>query len=116
MNSKKPNEFLTFILQDVLEGIPGITSRMMFGGYGIYQDGLIFALIAYDQLYFKVGDSNRFEYEAMGSKPFTYQQKGHRKATMSYWLVPPEVMQDKDRMREWVDKSVKVSKAGKKNN
>jgi len=114
MNHGKQDEFLTYILEDVLGDISDITSRAMFGGYDIYKDGIIFALIAYDQLYFKVGESNRADYEAMDSEPFVYQQGKHKKTTMSYWYVPEEVMQDKDRIKEWVDKSVAVSRASKK--
>jgi len=47
------NEFVTYVIEDVLGDIPGITSRAMFGGYGIYRDGIIFSLIAFNQLYFK---------------------------------------------------------------
>jgi len=111
---RKQNEFLTFVLKDVLSEIQGITSRFMFGGYGIYKDGIIFALIAFDQLYFKVGESNRSDYVAMGSEPFVYEFKRHKKTTMPYWLVPDEIMHDKEKIREWVNKSVEVSRTDKK--
>lgn len=52
----------------------------------------------------------------MDSEPFVYQQGKHKKTTMSYWLVPKKVMQDKHRIKEWVDKSVAVSRASKKIN
>ena len=109
------NEFLTYILEDILDDIPDITSRAMFGGYGIYREGIIFAIIADNQLYFKVGESNRADYEVMDSEPFVYQYGNHKKTTMSYWLVPEEIMLNKDRIKEWINKSVTVSKASKKN-
>ena len=30
-----------------------MTSKSMFGGHGIYKNGIIVAFIAYDELYFK---------------------------------------------------------------
>ncbi|MFC1913339.1 TfoX/Sxy family protein [Chloroflexota bacterium] len=42
----------------------------MFGGYGIFHEGDIFALISGDTLYFKVDDFYRAAYENAGSKPF----------------------------------------------
>jgi len=39
-NQGKKNKFLIYILQDILGDIPGINYRVMFGGYGLYQDAL----------------------------------------------------------------------------
>lgn len=111
---KRKSEFLEYILNDVLGHVTELSSKSMFGGYGIYQKGIIFALIAYDQLYFKVGTSNQSDYVEMGSKPFTYQRKNHLKTTMSYWLVPEEIMDNKDEIVKWVDKSVQASKSSRK--
>lgn len=47
------SDYADHILQDILGHIPGITSKKMFGGYGFYLDGAIFAIIADDELYFK---------------------------------------------------------------
>ena len=108
------NEFLTYVLEDVLGHIQGITSRAMFGGYGIYREGIIFAIIAENQLFFKVGDSNISDYEEMKSHPFVYEHGKHRKTTMSYWLVPDEILNDKTKTLEWVEKAVVASKASKR--
>jgi len=110
----KKDEFLTYVLEDVLGHVPGITSRAMFGGYGIYKEGLIFSIIAYDQLYFKVGDKNIDDFKEVESHPFVYERDNHKKTTMSYWLVPEEVMNDKDKIKQWVEKAVEVSKESKK--
>jgi TfoX/Sxy family transcriptional regulator of competence genes len=41
-----------------------ITTRRLFSGAGLYCDGVIFALILRDTLYFKVDDGNRRAYQA----------------------------------------------------
>ena len=111
---KTQKEFLDFVLKDVLNHIEGITSRAMFGGYGIYKDGFIFAIIADSNLYFKVGESNLQDYKSIGSEPFVYEQGNHKKTTMSYWLIPDELLYDKEEIQERVEKSVAVSKAKRK--
>ena len=68
-------DFLAF-LTDQLRGLGHITTRRMFSGAGLYCDGLIFALILRDTLYFKVDDGNRQAYEAEGLEPFTYEARG----------------------------------------
>ena len=101
-------------MQDVLGHIPDISSRAMFGGYGIYKEGIIFAIIAYDELYFKVGDSNIKDYQDLDSHPFVYEGKNNKKTAMSYWLLPDEIMSEREEIIKWVDKAVKVSKQKKK--
>ena len=102
-----------YVVNDLLAGIAGITSRAMFGGYGIYKNGKIFALIADGELYFKVGDSNRADYEKHGSKPFVYDAHG-KAMEMSYWQLPQEIMDNKDKVATWVEKSLAVAREGKK--
>ncbi|MDA1316638.1 MAG: TfoX/Sxy family protein [bacterium] len=101
-------------MQDLLHHIPGISSRAMFGGYGIYKDGLIFGLIADDELYFKVDELNKSGYEKAGSTPFIYQRGSHPKTAMPYWKVPADVMEDRELIVVWVDKSVAASRRAKK--
>lgn len=102
------SSFHEFVFDEVLREIPGITSRAMFGGWGIYKDGIFFSLIADGALYFKVDESNKKDYEELGSEPFVYQSK-HGTMKMSYWLLPEEIMNDQQLLREWVDKSVAVA-------
>jgi len=47
---------------DQLVELGYVTVKKMFGGAGIYYDGLIFGLLADDVLYFKVDNSNKFDY------------------------------------------------------
>ena len=70
-------DFVEF-LKDQLRGLGHVTSRRMFSGAGIYCDGVIFALLLGDTLYFKVDDGNRAAYEAEGLEPFTYQARANR--------------------------------------
>jgi TfoX/Sxy family transcriptional regulator of competence genes len=42
----------------------------MFGGVGLYLDGLFFALIDDDTLFFKTDEATRKRYESAGSKAF----------------------------------------------
>ena len=61
---------------DLMAALGPVTARRMFGGFGIYLDGVMFALIADDILYLKVDDRTRPDYEAAGSAPFRPRQKG----------------------------------------
>ena len=106
--------FVTYMLEEVLGEIPGITSRAMFGGYGVYKDGVITGLIADDRFYLKVGERNKTDYEEKGSTPFTYSGKNGKVYAMSYWEVPYDIIEDKRELKEWVEKAYRVSIDSKK--
>ena len=76
----------------------------MFGGYGLYYDGLMFGLIADDVLYFKVDDENRQDYIEAGSGPFTYEGKS-RPVEMSYYRVPDAWMDDPGSIAGWAERA-----------
>ncbi len=85
-----------------------VTARAMFGGYGIYTEGLIFGLVADDVFYLKVDDGNRAVYEAAGLGPFTYEAKGKAKMSMSYYQVPD--VQDAGELKPWIDDALAASR------
>jgi len=95
---KKDNSFHDYVVYDLLADIPGVSSCAMFGGWGIYKYGIIFAIIIDGQLYFKVGDSNRSDYEKYESVPFVYAKENNKKITMPYMLLPEEIMEEKENL------------------
>ncbi len=85
-----------------------VTARAMFGGAGLYLEGTIFGLIAGNGLYFKVGDDNRSDYEALGCEPFVpFPDKPY---PMSYRRVPDRVIDAPEELRRWAEKSVAESR------
>ena len=106
------NGFVEYIL-DLLSPYGNIRSRRMFGGYGIYLDKLIFALIIDNELYFKVNDSLFDEYKQAGSYPFTYQRNG-KTITFSYWYIPVQIIENQESLKEWFNKSIIIVKEAKR--
>ncbi len=93
---------------DLMNDWAPVTSKRMFGGFALYKQGQVFALILHDTLYFKVDDSNRADYEAAGSAPFVYTAKG-KSITVSYWQVPAELFDDADALARWAEKAYQVA-------
>ncbi len=106
------NEFLEYIL-DLMEPFGEISSCRMFGGYAIRKSGLPIALIFKDEIYFKVDDSNRADFEALDSAPFTYE-KGGKTIVVSNWKLPAEILEDTDELLEWTEKSYQVALRARK--
>jgi len=101
------NEYRTFI-QDQLENFGPVTVRSMFGGAGVFHDGIMFGLIADETLYFKIDDTTKGDFEAEGSEPFVYT-KGGKSTAMSYWRVPERLYEDADSMTDWARNSFAVA-------
>lgn len=106
----KKSEFLAYILEDAFRDVQGITAKSMFGGYGLYKNGIVFGIIADDELYFKVDDKNRGTYEKKKSSPFTYETKKGKRVAMSYWRLPADILDERSQLGLWVEASVRASK------
>jgi DNA transformation protein len=111
MSSK---QFLEYIL-DLLTTLGEFKSRAMFGGYGIYNHGLIIAIIIDDELYFKGDKETQNYYTSFGSEQFTYDGKNAQKICMPYWKAPPDVLEQPEFLAKWVDVAYQVSFKSKKN-
>jgi len=105
------DEFRDYVLEQ-LASAGKVSPRQMFGGVGLYLDGLFFALIDDDTLYFKTDDANRPRFEQAGSRPFCpYPDRpGH---VMAYWAVPAEVLEDTEQLREWTRASLAAALAAR---
>ena len=79
-----------------------ISSKKMFGGYGIFESGKMFALVnSNGQVFLKVDDTNRGRFEEAGSG-------SHGK--MPYFQIPNFVMLDEKSLFEWTREAIKLSK------
>ncbi len=99
-------------LHDQLGPFGMVTIRSMFGGGGLFRDGVMFGLIASETLYLKTGDANRADFEAAGMGPFTYTGKS-KPVSMSYHEVPADVLEDPDLLSDWAGTAFAVAHAAK---
>jgi len=104
-------EYREFVLEQLGRVAP-VTSRSMFGGVGIYSDGLFFALLDNDTTYLKVDDSNRADFTAAGMGPFS--PFGDPSMVMQYYELPADLLEDADALRPWVFKALDVARAARK--
>ena len=93
------NEFVDYIVE-LMGGWATVSARKMFGGFGLYRDGLMFALIAEDELFFKTDTDNVAQFERAGCHPFVYTSAA-RTVQMSYWSAPAASLDSSSEMREW---------------
>ena len=98
--------FRSFVL-DQLEELGNVTPKSMFGGVGLYRDGLFFGIIAGDVLYLKADDRTRVTFERAGSTPF--KPYPDRAGTMQYYSVPIGVVESPPELARWARDAVAVA-------
>lgn len=96
-----------------------ISAKRMFGGWGIYRGALMFALVAEDLLYMKSGATLRaLVGEGFELIPFTYDkpQPGGKvkKVKLSYSAVPPDVLEDSEKLCAWAEAAFQDALAGRR--
>lgn len=100
--------FIDYVVE--LLGAQGsVTAKRMFGGHGIYRDGLMFALVTGDVLYFKTDDETRPRFVAAGSQPFSYENKRRGLVATSYWQAPDDAMESPVLMQPWARLGIEAS-------
>jgi DNA transformation protein and related proteins len=95
------NDFVATVL-DLLRPWGGVAARRMFGGHGLYRQGVMFGLVSDDALYLKVDDRNRPAFEAAGMGPFTYETKSGTITIGSYYEAPAALFDEAEEMLAWV--------------
>ncbi len=106
----KKSAYVEFITEQV-SPLGEITARAMFGGYCLYCNGTVFALIADDVLYLKADDENRPDFERIGAKPF--QPFPDKSETMSYYPPPAEFFDNADEMEKWAASAIAAGRRAK---
>jgi DNA transformation protein len=94
-----PSDLVAHCLE-LLAPLGAVRARRMFGGHGLYQDDLFFALIANEGLYLKVDAQTQPAFAAAGCAPFVYSAKG-KAMSLSYWTVPADAMESPALMQPW---------------
>ena len=102
MPLKNRSEFVEN-LHEVFALFGPISAKRMFGGYGIYHDGLMFGLVADDVLYLKADEVAKTAFVDLGLPQFEYAKNG-KKTRMSYYLAPEEIYDDPEAARAWAER------------
>ena len=102
------SSFLEYVLEQLSASRFDVAHKRMFGGIGIYADERFVAVIDDDRLFMKVGEGNRADYEREGCKAF--QPYGDGTYSMSYFEPPTRVLEDRDELARWLEKSFEASR------
>jgi DNA transformation protein len=94
-----------------------VTVKRMFGGAGVWHDGLMFALIFDGAIYLKVDEASIPDFKREGSRPFVYSRAKSKgrigRASLSYWRLPERLYDDPDELAVWAGQAFAIAERKK---
>lgn len=106
--NKSRDSFKDFVL-DQLGGLTDVTSRSMFGGYGLYQGRVFFGIIHQGRLYFRTSPATRGGYVAQGMRPF---RPNAAQTLTNYYEVPVDIVEDQEQLTVWAEQATRSKGEG----
>ncbi len=112
--AKQLPEILKYFLEDLLSWFPWFSYKSMFWSFWIYRFWKMFAILMDEEFYFKVWANNLKDYKEHNSKQFSYP-KLWKTAYLSFYTIPEYLLENKEELLIWIEKSLEVpSKTPKK--
>ena len=95
-----------------LDGLPGLRSKGMFGGYGLWgEDGLFFGIVDDGRVYFRTDAATRPVYDARGSTGFRYA--AGEPPSDTYRSVPDDVLAEPATLLRWAEDALDATRRAK---
>ena len=106
-SSTLPTEFINY-LHEIFAPFGTIQTRRMFGGFGIYHQGLMFGLVVNETLYLKADHLSSHAFEQLGLAPFEYDRQ-NKIIKMSYYQAPEEIFEDFEQAAIWAKRAYEAA-------
>jgi DNA transformation protein and related proteins len=104
-------------ISDLFAPFGPVVVRRMFGGSGLYRDGLMFALEFDGVIFLRVDDASIPDFEREGSRPFVYTRAKSPgkigRASLSYWRLPERLYDDPEELAAWAERALAIARQKK---
>ena len=91
----------TIEIEEMFAGLGPVTIRRMFGGKGVYHQGLIIAVELRGEMMLKGDAITGPQLEAAGARRWAYEGRGGKAVNMPYWSIPEDALDDPEQMAHW---------------
>jgi DNA transformation protein and related proteins len=104
-------------IRDLFAPFGPVTVKRMFGGAGIWSEGLMFALVFDGAIFLKVDETSIPDFEREGSRPFVYTRaKSPGRvggASLAFWRLPERLYDDPDELAVWASRALAIAQRKK---
>jgi len=94
-----------------------VTVKRMFGGAGVFVEGLAFAVVFDGVIYLRVDEASIADFEREGSKPFVYplaKTPGRAgRPSRNFWRLPERLYDDPDDLAVWAARALAIAERKK---
>lgn len=91
----------TIEIEEMFSALGPVSIRRMFGGKGIYHQGLIIAVEIGGQILLKADTASAPRFAEAGATQWGYAREGRAEVLMPYWSIPEDAYDDPDLMAGW---------------
>ena len=98
-------------IHDLFQPFGAVSVRRMFGGAGLFADGVMFGLVSGGQIYFKADATTVTSFEREQCQPFEYATK-NCKRTLTYWRLPDRLYDNADELAQWARQALAAARRG----
>src|ERR1700722_9056451 len=95
-----------------------VTIRRLFGGAGLFAEGLMLGLVFDGAIFLKVDDASIPDFEREGSVPFVYARAKSPgrvgRHSLSYWRLPERLYDDPDELVSWAQRALAIAERRKR--
>ena len=103
-------------IRDLFAAFRPVTVRRMFGGAGLFCDGVMLGLVYDGAIYLRADAASMADFEREGSVPFSYERGKGSAATrhaLPYWRLPERLYDDGDELAVWAARAFAVAERRK---
>jgi DNA transformation protein and related proteins len=96
-------------LADLFSAFGPVSVRRMFGGAGLFAEGLMIGLVSGGVIYLKADEQTIPAFEREGLGPFSYKTKTGSNTINSYWRMPERLYDDPEELAQWARQALGVA-------
>src|SRR5215510_4746425 len=97
-------------IRDLFQSFGDVAVRRMFGGAGLFADGVMFGLVSDGQIYLKADATTVTWFKRECCRPFEYSTKHGKRALTSYWQLPDRLYDDDDdELAQWARRALEAA-------
>jgi DNA transformation protein and related proteins len=104
-------------IRDLFTLFGTVTVKPIFGGAGLWSDGLMFGLVFDGAIFLKVDETSIPDFEREGSLPFVYTRAKSPgrvgRASLSYWRLPERLYDDPEELAVWAGRAFAIAQSKK---
>ena len=89
-----------------------VVVRRMFGGAGIFADGVMIGILHSGAVYLKADEAAKAAFEQEGLPPFTYAGKDGERSLRSFWRMPERLYDEPDELARWASRALECARRG----